>query len=86
MRPVVFDDNLKFRDPSLNRSREIPLEVVGGGIFDSCFCYNFRPDIGNDVLSSVAVDYVRMDVPAKIGDSKSNGFQDIREADFVSNE
>ena len=30
--PIVLDKYAKFRDPSLNRSREIPAE---GGIFDS---------------------------------------------------
>ena len=34
----------------------------------------------------MAVDNVDMDVPRKVGDSSSNGFQDIRGADFVSNE
>ena len=34
----------------------------------------------------MAVDNVGMDVPIKFGDSRSNGFQDIRGADFVSNE
>ena len=40
----------------------------------------------NDVISGVAVDNVGMDVPIKFGDSRSNGFQDIPGADFVSNE
>ena len=34
--PVVLDKHLKFHDPSLNRSREIPPVAVGGSIFD-CF-------------------------------------------------
>ena len=40
MGPIVFDKSVKFRDPSLSRSREIreiPLEAVGCGIFDSFF-------------------------------------------------
>ena len=34
----------------------------------------------------MAVDNVGWDVPVNFGDSRSNGFRDIREADFVSNE
>ena len=37
VRPIVFDEGEKFRDPCPNRSREIPPEVVGCGIFDSFF-------------------------------------------------
>ena len=33
--PIVLDKCVKFRDPSLNRSQEIPHEATGGGIFDS---------------------------------------------------
>ena len=33
---VVPDKRVKFHDPSLNRSREIPPEAVGGRIFDCC--------------------------------------------------
>ena len=43
-----------------------------------------RPEIDNDVISGVAVDNVSMDVPIKFCDSSSNGFRDIRGADFVS--
>ena len=40
VRPAVLDklvdfNFVKFRDACLNRSREIPSEAVGGGIFDS---------------------------------------------------
>ena len=69
--------SVKFRDPYLNRSREIPPEAVGGGIFDSCFRYKFRPEVDNDVLSGVAVDYIVMDVHLKCVDSRSNGSRDI---------
>ena len=31
---IVHDKPVKFRDPSLNRSREIPPEAFGGCIFD----------------------------------------------------
>ena len=34
----------------------------------------------------MAVDNVGMDVPIKFGDSRSNGFRDIRGVDFASNE
>ena len=34
---IILDKHVKLRDPSLNRSREILPEVVGGGIFDSVF-------------------------------------------------
>ena len=33
--PLFLDKPVKFHDPSLNRSREIPPVDVGGGIFDS---------------------------------------------------
>ena len=59
--PLVLDTPVKFHDPSLNCSRNIPPEAVGSGIFD-CFPHNFRPQVDNDVISSVAVDSVGMDV------------------------
>ena len=77
--PVNFDD------PSLNSFREIPPESIGGGIFDF-FPFNFRPEVDNDVISGLTVDNVGTDVPVKFSDSRSNGFRDIRGADFVSNE
>ena len=45
-----------------------------------------RLEVDNDVISGMAVDNVGVGVPIKFGDSRSNGFQDIRGADFVSNE
>ena len=69
----------------LNRSREIPPEAVGGGIFAS-FPYDFRPEVDNDVISGVAVKYFGVDVGVKFGDSTPNRSRDIRGADFVSNE
>ena len=42
-------------------------------------------EIDNDVISGPAVGNVGMDVLIKFGDSRSNGFRDIRGADFVSN-
>ena len=52
--PVALDKHVKFHDPSLNRSREIPPDAVGGGIF-IFFPYGFRPGVENDAISSVAV-------------------------------
>ena len=37
VRSNVLDKSVKLRGPILNRSREIPPEAVGGGIFDSFF-------------------------------------------------
>ena len=53
--------------------------------FDSFCCFNFRPDVDNDVLFGVTVDYVGVDDPVKCDDSTSNGCRDIRRA-FISNE
>ena len=80
MEPLVFDKQVKFHDPSLNRSREIPPEADRGCIFD-CFPYNFRLEVGNDVISGVAVDNFGTDTYVKFGDSRSNSFRDIRGAD-----
>ena len=86
MRRIVHEKSVKFRAPSWNHSQEIPLEAVGCGIFDSLFHYNFLSEVDNDVISGVAVDIVGMDVCVKFGDSRSNGFWDIRGADiFMSN-
>ena len=78
--------HLKLRDPSLNRSREIPFEAVGGGIFYSFFHHNFGSEVYNDVIFSLAVDNVGMHVCVRFGDSRSNDFRDIRGVDFVSKE
>ena len=80
--PVVLDKRVKVNDPSLNRSRALPPEAAGGGIFN----FNFRPEVDNDAIPGVAVDNVGMDVFVKFDGSMSNGFRDIRGADFVSNE
>ena len=45
-----------------------------------------RTEVDNDVISGVVVDNVGIDFHIKLGDSRSNGFRDIRGADFVSNE
>ena len=82
MRPLVRDKPVKCHDPSLNRFREIPPEAIRGGIFDF-FPHNFQPDVGNDVISSMAVDNVGMNDLVILGQTV---FRDIRGADFVSNE
>ena len=79
--PVVVRKIVKFHDPILNDSPEIPPEAVVSGIFDR-FLYNFRPDVVDDVMSSVAIDNVGVNVCVKFGDSSSNGLCDIRRASF----
>ena len=51
-----------------------PSEAVFSTVF---FRFDFRPEVDNAVLSAVAVDIVGVDVPVKLGDSRSNGFGDI---------
>ena len=46
--------------------------------------YNFRPEVDSDVIYSVAVDCVGMDVHVKFDDSRSNSSRDIRGAYFFS--
>ena len=45
----------------MNQSREIRLQVVGGGIFPRFFHDDFRPEIG-DVISGVLVKELGMDI------------------------
>ena len=73
--PIVCDKCAQFR------SREIPPEAVVGGIFESFVHYNLRPEVDNDVVSGMAVDNFSLDVRIKFGDSRSNGFRDIRLGD-----
>ena len=75
---VVLDKPVKFHDPTLNRSRQRQY-------FRLFFHYNFRPKTDNYVISRVAIDNVGVDVPIKFCDTRSNGFREIRGADFVSN-
>ena len=35
-------------------------------VFTTVFRYNFRPEVHNDVISSMSVDYVGMDVRVEI--------------------
>ena len=69
---VVRDKRVKFRDPRLNRSREIPPKAVCGGILDRFFKHsdNCQPEVASVVISGMAVQYVGMDVCVKFGDSR----------------
>ena len=50
----VRNEPLKFCDDRLNRSRDIPLEAVGGVIFDrSSNVDNVRPEVASDVMYPV---------------------------------
>ena len=60
-----------------------PAEAVFSTVF---FRYNFRPEVDNDVIFGVDVYHVCVDVRVKFADSRLNGFKDIREAYFLSNE
>ena len=62
---MVLGNLVKFGDPRLNRSREIPPEAVGGGIFDGFLRDNFRQEITSDIISGVVVEHVGMHVPVK---------------------
>ena len=55
MRLIVLDKCVKFRVSCLNRRREILQKALEGGIFDSFFRANFRPEVVSDVISGVAV-------------------------------
>ena len=74
MGPVVPDKVVKFRAAHLNRSREIPSEAVVGDIFNGFS----RPEVVVDVLSSVDVKRLGVDVRVKFGDSRSNSSRDIQ--------
>ena len=60
---IVINKCLKFRDPRLNRSGEIRFSNM-----DNC-----RPEVAGDVISSVALDHIGMDVAVKLDDSWSSG-------------
>ena len=74
------DKAANFGDAQLNRSRELRPKVVAGGIFAITVDHKY-----GEVISSVAVDLVKMDVRVKFGNSKSNrsGVILIRAALFV---
>ena len=74
---IIYDNHCGISDVAFRTAPSI------GGL--SCFT-NFRPEVDNNVICGVAVDYVGVDVTMKFGDSRSNGSRDIRGANFVSNE
>ena len=65
---VVPDNRVKFGDPRLNSSGEIPPKAVWGGIVDGFFHCSFRPEGASDVISSATVGQVGVDVTVKFGD------------------
>ena len=75
---------MKFRDPRLNRSHEIPPEAVMSGRFSNV--KNFRPEVARDVISGVLVDPTGTDVLVKFRYYRSNCSRDIRLPHFVTNE
>ena len=72
-----LDNPVKYRDPRLNLSREIPHIGVGGDIFDGYFQDKFLPEVVSDVTSGVVVDPSGVKVRVKFGDSRSNRSRDI---------
>ena len=56
VRLVVLDNPVKFRDPRLNRSINIRLQVARSGIFDNSFRDNFWPEVATDVISGAIED------------------------------
>ena len=79
MGPIVPDKCIQFRDPRLNSSGEIQPKAVGCGIFfrfsnvDNC-----RAELTGDVISGKALEYLGLDVLAKLGDSRLNNGRIIR--------
>ena len=69
VRPVVRDKRATFREPRLNRSREISPEVVGGVIFGSFSNpNNYLPEVASDVIACVVIDLTSAKVCMKFGD------------------
>ena len=60
---VVLDKCVEVHDPRsiLKKFHPKPSEAV----FSNIFPYNYQPEVDNDVISSVAVDNVGMDVCVK---------------------
>ena len=69
---AIPDKAVRCLDRRLNRSREIPREAVGGGIFDGFFRDDFRPEVVSDVISDVATEHVGVDVPVKLCGEPTN--------------
>ena len=59
---IVPDKCVKFCDPHLKCSREIPPEAIEDSLSDSFFCNNFQLEVIRDVTSDVAVEKVGLDV------------------------
>ena len=74
---AVSSPKTMVRDPGLNRSREIRLQVVE--VSDK-----FRPGVVSDVISDSVVEEAGVYVCLKVGDSGSNRCRDIRSAHFVT--
>ena len=84
LEPIVHDVQVKFRDPRLNRSGEIPPEAVGGvisGRFSKVD--NIRPEVASDVMPGVVADTTDMGVSVKFGYSRSHRSLDMRLPHFV---
>ena len=75
VRPIVPNKCVKFRDPHLNRSREVSPEPIWGSILYTVFS---DEEVVSDVISNVAVACVASDVRTKFGDSRSTRFWDIK--------
>ena len=71
MRLIIPDKSVKLDDPRLNLSGEIQPKAVVGGIFDF-FRDHFRPEETSDVVFSLTIMWVGMDVSVKFGDSRSS--------------
>ena len=71
--PIIPDKRAKFHDPRLNRSGQIQPKAAGCRIYGRFWNFdNCRPKGDGDVISGEALDYVVMDVPAQVGDSRLN--------------
>ena len=58
---------------------EIRAKAIGGGILDSFSNFDkCRSEVAGDVISSVAIEYVGMDIHVKFCDSRLNNGQTIR--------
>ena len=57
---IVPDKVGKFRDPGLNRSLEIRIQIAIEGIFVGFFVI-FRPQVVSDVISGTSVEEVELD-------------------------
>ena len=69
VRPIVRHKHTQFCDSRLNRSREIPPEVVECGIFVRFSNVDhFQPEVVSDVMSDAVVDPVGMKVLGNFSD------------------